>query len=352
MQPLLSILLFIDVEKEREFDHRWFSALRGLNPRALDDLQVLVLCQRDQDTALRELIAQQPFRASLHFTNQPRAGDGYPIWDNVAAIREVWPLVEGEYVTFSHAEYVHGPGRLRRTMNWLVDERPILALGNLRRIIRSSGDFRGYVENENDPMNLLFAALVDGECWSILRDHWGVFSQLPWMYWNPEPLPGKRAWLEDIFFARRDWFTALRWWEHGGKLPFQDIYDLMGPGLERLNRDKLKPDVYRLPREIHEAVHILHRKTWGSYTVAVREWFKRHRREYADTTMTRWDLWDRILMTDKRKQPTPGLVVSDFRRAPGGTVTRWCVDFSAYLQDGGARAVRDYMDKHAGAAMA
>jgi hypothetical protein len=342
--PDLTILLFVDVEKDRQFDRRFFDTLRHLNASAMDHIQVVVLCQRDRDPQLEELVSTLPCDREVVYCEHPKNDAGYPVWDVCAGVRQAWPRVRGEYVTFSHTEYANGPDRIRRTCDWLMSRRPVFAMGNLRRVVPHRWDWRKRRLDIGDEMSLCLTALVDGHYWDFLREQWSLFTGHPWVSWQPQPGPGSpRPWLEDVFFARRDWLEVTRFFHHGGDLPFQDVYDLVGPGLERLCRHKVGPVVWRLDRETHEACHIAHTKCWGSYTAAMRRYFERNRKAYRDTTMIRWDLWDAVLKPDGCGA-APGQAVSDFRRAPGGTVTRWCADFSGYLQTGGEEKLREYME--------
>lgn len=341
----LTILLFVDAEKPLTWDQRWFGAVRELNPTVHDRIQVLVLSQRQSSWSIRELARSQPYECEVVDCDQPRAADGYPIWDVLAAARAVWPKIRGRYVTFNHIEYIHGPDRLANTCDWLCDHRPQqVALGNLRRIMAHTYDWRERIRDIHDPMNDCFARLIDEYYFAFLRDHWDLFGQAHWMYWLGPPQLNDTAWWEDVFFADRRWFETLRFFEHGGRLPFQDIYDLMGPAIERLGRHGLAPKCHRLPRSVHEACHVLHQRLWGSYTPSVRDWFREHAEEFAETTLVRQDLWERILEPDGCGDEKPGQAIDSFRRAPGGTVNRWLTDFSVWLEAGGAEQVQRYYE--------
>ena len=340
----LTILLFADVEKPEAWDHRWFAAVRELNPTVHDRLQVLLLSQRQNNDGLRKLAAEQPFEVEVVDCDHPRDRTGYPVWEVVPAVRAVWPRVRGRWVSFNHMEYIHGPDRLARTCNWLNANRPVIALGNLRRIVAHTYDWRKRIRDVDDPLNDCFAALIDDGQLDFLRNHWDLFGQVAWIYWHPEPSPADTHWWEDVFFADREWFEVTRFFEHGGRLPFQDIYDLMAPAINKIQCYELKAPCRRLPRQIHDSCHILHPRLWGSYTEAMWEWFHHHAEEFADTALTRDDLWEMVLAPGGCGDEKPGQAIDRFRRAPGGTVIRWLVDFSTYLREGGADRIREYME--------
>lgn len=338
----LTILLFVDAEKPLAWDQRWFSAVRELNPTVWDRLQVLVLSQRQSSWTVRRLAENQPYDVQVIDCDQPRDSTGYPVWDVVAAARQAWPKIQGKYLSFNHIEYIHGPDRLANTCDWLMQNRPRIALGNLRRIFAHTYDWRKRIRDVKDPLNDTFARLIDEYYWAFIRDHWDLFGQSPWMYWLQEPVEGHTGWLEDVFFAETDWLGTMRFFEHGGRLPFQDVYDLMGPAILKLDRHGLKPECPRLSRLTHEACHIIHDRAWGSYTPTMREWFQQHADEFAGTAFSRADLWDLILTPEGCGDERPGQAIDRFRRAPGGTVTRWLVDFSTWLQRGGAEKIQQY----------
>lgn len=346
----LTILAFVTAEQDPQNDVRFLGAIRELNVSAHGRLQVLMLCQRRQEDEqdLVRLAASQPFDVQVVFPDHPRDATGYPVWDVIPAVRDVWDRVRGRYVSFAHTEYIHGPDRLAGTCDWLLTHRPAIALGNLRRITANRGTWATRVRDHKDPLNTCFAALLDAGHWDFVRAQWDLFGILPWVYWHPEPSLSDTHWWEDVFFADRDWLESLRFFSHGGKLPFQDIYDLVGPALQRLGRDNLAPVCPRLSRQVHDSCHILHPRLWGSFTPAMRAWFAEHAEEFAGTTMVRADLWDVICQPGKPDDERPGQAVDRFRRAPGGTVTRWLADFSAYLNNGGKASVEEYFRRRAG----
>jgi len=317
--PFLTIILTLDVEKPAEYDGLFFKALKASAGDAIDDVQVLVLSQREH-----------PPPCEAYVSNCPRNRAGYPVWDVFADVREVWDRVEGEYVTFSHTEFCWGPDRVQTTLEALSNGLPVLALGNLRRLSPAGKHRRIGVDVSSDVVRII----NDGDE-AAFRKWWDSVTTYPWAFWVGEQTPGKTYWAEDMFFARRDWLEKLRFFEHCHRMPFQDVYDVMGVAIETLKRHELEPSIYRLGRNVCELVHLSHNKTWGAYTPAMREWFTERREQWADTTFARDDLWDRML-----SGINPGTVVREFRRAPGGTITNWHSEFSGWLQNGGMKCLK------------
>ena len=312
---LLTIVLTLDVEKPVEYDRQFFKAMEWSAGEALDEVEVVVLSQRGR-----------PESFPVHLSRCPRNSEDYPVWDLFADVRDVWDRIRGEYVTFSHTEYCWGPDRLRRTLEALRCERPVLALGNLRRTHPVTN---GYASRGVDsPLSRLLLHWLSANQFSHVAEWWDCFNGF---YWLTQQATGRNTWLEDVFFAKREWFEGLRFFERGGRQPFQDVYDIMGTAMQLLTRHHVAPQVIRFDREVCELVHLAHDKCWSAYTPAMRDWFFAHREEWAETTFIRDDLWRRVL-----NSAFPGGVVRDFRRAPGGTVTNWHSEFSGWLQNGGA----------------
>lgn len=335
----LTILLFADAEKPIAWDTRYFGAIREMNMTAHERIQVLVMSQRKSSWSIRQVVAHEPYEVEVIDCDHPRDSTGYPVWDVVEATRKVWPKIKGQYVSFNHIEYIHGPWRLGKTCDWLMANRPQVALGNLRRIDADIKTNRKRRTSADDPLNNVFAQLIDDCYWAFLQDHWEMFGNKPWIFWIEEPHVGDTRWLEDVFFADREWFESLKFFEHGGRLPFQDVYDLMGMAMQKLDQHGLAPKCHRLPRAIHDACHILHERGWGSYAPTMRQWFLEHVDEFADTTLARGDLWEIAAQPGGLGDEKPFQAVVNFRRAPGGTVTRWTADFSGWLRQGGAEAL-------------
>jgi len=342
MQPDLTILCAVDPEKPAIYDRRFLAGLAALNGPGMHRVQVILVCQRPSSPDLMRLAAHQPYQVEVLYPGHPLNADGYPMWDVLEGMRLAAPRIAGRWVTFAHSEFLYGPGRLKKTMDWLCERQPLLAIGNLRRpIVESRMGGRREAPREN--LNLLLLDLIDAGYWQFLADRWHLFTASNWIYWRDEPKPGRCPWQEDIFFADRGWLEALRFAEHGRPQYFQDVYDLVNIGTNILGRHGFPVAIERMPRDINEAVHLPHEKHWRAYTPATRDWFRQHAQRLRGTThVERQDLWRELeTMTDDGSRKR-GHVVSDFRRAPGGTVTRWAAEFSGWVQGEGAARLREF----------
>jgi len=315
---LLTIVLTLDTEKPVEYDRLFRMAMAWSAGDALGEVELVVLSQRDG-----------PQSFDVHVSSCPRNRDGYPVWDLFADVREVWDQIHGDYVTFNHTEYMWGPDRLRRTLMALDQAKPVVALGNLRRTQRVETGYA--VRPKDNALSRLLASWLGSNQFDQVTRWWDCFNGYPWLRAQE---PGIVPWVEDVFFASRKWLDAIGFFRHGGRLPFQDVYDVMGQAMQLLERHELLPPILRLARDQCELVHLAHPKYWSAYTEATKDWFFSRRSDWAGTTFVREDLWQRLV-----KDQHPGQVIRDFRRAPGGTVTRWHSEFSGWLQNGGTKAL-------------
>ncbi len=309
---LLTVVLTLDVEKPVEYDRQFFKAIEWSAGDAINAVEVTTVSQR-----------ANPESFPVHVSRCPRNSEGYPVWDLFADVRDVWDQIHGEYVTFSHTEFCWGPDRLRRTLEALDRDRPVLALGNLRRASPDPGHTGGR-EVDDALSSVLSQRWIDAGDFTKLTEWWSECTQHPWL---GRKEPGSR-WLEDVFFVKREWLEDQRFFEHGGRLPFQDVYEVMGAAIDILSRTQRDPPVIRFQRDVCDLMHFMHNKSWGAYSPAMRDWFVDRREEWEGTTFIRDDLWQRVLNGSNRRS-----AVRDFRRGPGGTITRWRSAFSRWLQE-------------------
>ena len=318
---MITQVLVVDTEKPREYLPRFLAAANGL--------QVIVISQ-ERDTSRTRTMAHG-FGALFVDAAQPHV-NGACIWDILSTLRKVWSCIDGEYVTFAHPEFLWLPGMVENTKEWLASNGSTIALGNLRRLgaekdIAYRGTFDG---------TLLALKALDEK-----GDISGITTK-PWAYWKHEPIPYANGWVEDVFFARRDFLETVEFPYHGGMQPFQDVYDVMGVICDVLKRNELDVDVIRISRTANEMWHLHHNRQRSWICPEVREWF-RGNAEYVDTPLTRDDLWERLL------QDCTWTVMSDLRNGPGGTCTRYQADFSKWLQDGNHTNVAEYLENRYGA---
>lgn len=324
MTPTITMLLFVDVEKEPRMLKRFYESLSYLNSAGWDALELFVLCQGDQDTYAAP-IGVNPIGIQC---GHDKVND-YPVWDVMEVTRRVWPEITGEYVTWAHPEFFLCPDRLRRTAEFLKSRRPHLAMGNLRRPGSDPGQWK-FPSCSRDVSDVLTRAIDLGD-WERVRDYCEIIPTREWMYWSPPPKPGNAPWLEDIFFARKDWLEAVGFVRDYGPMPFQDVYDLMGAAADQLRKRGLTTDSVRLSRETHQAIHLWHPKAWSSFTPAMRDYFKAHAGQYADTRFVDWALWERLISCRGVRMPKNEQPVLQLRRGPKGTVTRFSVGIADWL---------------------
>ena len=327
MGVTLTILLVVDVEKPPEYLDWYAAGLARLNSSAElgRDYQVLFLNQHHGDRW---------------------TAAGYPVWDLLEQTAQAWPLVEGEYVTWAHSEFLWCTDRLRRTIDWLRQHRPVIALGNLRR----TGDDRLYQAHTLDRgMKLASDPITD----HLRRGDWEAAAiaaeQTPTTNWmaNPhQPLPTDApAWLEDVFFVRRDWLEVTEFLHHGRPQFFQDVYDLMDAAQVKLGVHDATPRCPRLPQSVCRLVHLWHDRRMRHLGPDVRRYFLRNAARYDGTLYASREHWRRLDACFTAAKRDEG-AIWPWRRDPGGTVWRWAMDFEAWLERGGAEDCRRYLARH------
>lgn len=339
--PALSILVVADVEKGPEFLERYLGGLREWNADGLDAAQVVVISQHEDPAGVRAACAAQPFPVEVVEAVHPRV-NGYPVWDILEELRQAWPLVRGRYVTTHHTEFLWCPGRLRKTIDHLEQRKPYLALGNLRRPWKQGGNPRGSEEISNQ-----LTGLLDKGDWQEGRRVAETIPTWHWIYWVQTPPPsGPSKWLEEVFFADREWLEVVQFAHHGGRLPFQDVYDVMGRAISWLERSKLSPAIERMPLETHKAIHLWHTLRWETFTEAMRDYFLGNRAEWAETTFGNKVLWRQLIALQRDRVDHSAKAVVDLRLGSGGTVTRYGAALQEWLGNGGTPALRQFYAAH------
>lgn len=352
MNPFLTILLIDNAEIDPSYLDLYFGALREWNLEAIKDTQIIAISQKKVVNDLQAVCAGQPYPVEIVHAEHEFVGN-YPIWDILASARQVWPAVRGRYVTFHHPEFIWGRNRLRKTLTWLADNAPYFAMGNLRRpgshreilqqkaynaCVRSYSDQlktlmnggRGFNENHTRPNAIkLFEAMPT--CW--------------WVYWAPEQKPGPAPYIEDLFFADRDWLDSWAFTEHGGELPFQDVFDLIGAAMTKLAVKNLAPRCQRMPQDVNRIMHLWHPKAWYSWTPEIRDWFFSQPERWAGTKFLDAAVWERVI-TYQKTMPKSGAPITPLRSAPGGTVTRYAAALNQWLFSGGYDRVSEFYSQH------
>lgn len=345
MEPDLTIIVIEDAEKDPRMIERFLFGLRVLNGDALHRVQVVAVTQR-ADSQLAALLEDQPFDAVFVQADHPRADDGYPIWDICAAGRQIWPIVAGQYVTFAHAEFLYGPGRLGRTCRFLREQRPTLALGNLRRLGIAMPHWKNRLLDPPAGLSETLCSWIDRCDATALTAAWDHLPTTHWCHWRDQVRTDGRI-DEDVFYARRDWLEVLQFFWQDQRQPYQDVYDLIRTAYLILAGRGLDPECPRLMRHDNELFHIDHPRHRQAYSLACYRWFLGHRDRWLGTSYADDALWSQILCpwsaaADRHK------AISEFRHSSTGTVTRWAIAFQAWLKDGGEDRVRSYLDSDVG----
>ena len=340
-EPTLTIVAVVDAEKDPVYTDWFFTALRQWNRAGLDDTQVLVLCQKPLDPATLLTIAKQPFPVDVAFARHPTVA-GYPVWDVCQAMRDCWPMVRGEYVTFAHTEFLWCPRRLRKTVAYLEKHRPIFALGNLRRLGRPdpSRGGRKFGEKEYGKLKELLQA-KDYYLAACLLD---AAPTAAWVHWLGENRPGPQDWREDVFFVRRDWLDAMEFWQHGDRQAFQDVYDLVAMAILKLGNYGVAPPIVRMPMSVNRILHMWHERHWKSWTPAMRAWFLDSEERWEGTSFTRSYLWDKLLLAPQNGD-VDGTAINILRWGHGGTVTRFINRLDDWLLAGGLDKMKTYREE-------
>lgn len=336
MRPDLTVILIEDSEKDPRMTERFLFAMRELNAEAMPRIQLVAISQRD-NSRLPWLLESLPCESVFVEADHPRADDGYPIWDICDEVRMAWPLVAGEYVTFAHAEFLYGPGRLLRTCEWLQQHGPLVAMGNLRRLGVDCPHWKNRLLSPETGLGDIVAAWADAGNTRALCAAWDDIPTTHWSHWLAAPRNDGRI-DEDVFYARADWIEAARLFEVDDRQPYQDVYDLIRTADLILAGRDLQPECPRMGRQTNEVIHIDHPRHRPAYSLACYRWFLLHRDQWQGTAYADDACWSAILSphaTDRQRHKA----ISEFRHGPGGTVTRWAIAFAEYLRSGGSERV-------------
>lgn len=341
----LTVILFQNSEKGPEYLKNYLGAMREWNKTGLDETQFILVSQKPVAAEAFAECARQPFPVDIVHGRHEVVG-GYPIWDVMETLRRVWSLVRGRYVTVNHTEFLWCPSRLPHSIAWLKREKPYLALGNLRRPGAEADiphwKFPTCTKEVSDQLSHV-----------LQKGHWGeaahLVDQLPnlrWMYWSPEQKPGLVPWVEDIFYADREWLEAWDFAGHGGELPFQDVYDLVGLAVQIMRNHGTLPQVHRMPLETNKVIHIWHPKGWKSWTPDIRDWFLAQPERWRKTSLLDAGLWQRLIECRGENMPRNEQPVITVRRGPGGTVTRYGKALDDWLGNGGKARMNEFYHRH------
>lgn len=337
---VLTLLIIQNAELPLEYLRANLVCLQAWNEDGLRNTQVIVVSQLQNSDPVWEVCQSAGFPVKLVTPKQDYV-NGYPVWNVMASLREVWPLMDGQYVSMQHPEFLWLPGTLRKTLDQLSYQRPYLALGNLRRSGEPGMKWRG----DGAGCQPLMSALNSGELEGARR----IAETMPtshWIYWQQDaPRPGPAKWLEDVFFADREWLQAWRMAHHGEPQYLQDVYDLMGRATLYLGKMKLMPPVVRLSLETNKTIHLWHPRKWDNWSAAMRDYFIRDRR-FLGTEFANAGLWKNLIALRTKEGGPFFRHLSQMRIGPKGTVNRYGKALRAWLAKGGLKSLREFYSQN------
>jgi hypothetical protein len=335
---VVTFLVVVDAEKPLDYLRYFFTGLVKWNRDWLDKIQVIVLCQRQHDSETLRIAAEQPFPVDVVHCRHEFVGD-YPMWDVMAACKRAWGLVEGRYVTWAHPEFLLCADRLGKLCEFLEDKRPFLVLGNLRRLSDSTTkESCCDLVRKGEEESLRITRRLDEGQYGRAAAEAEYVKSTHWPWWRYKIQPGKVVWVEDQFFARKDWLDAIHFFDHTDRLIFQDIYDLMGQVCHQLGQYGLDPQCIRVDQEIHRAVHLWHPRMWASWKPEIRDWFLSNPARWEDTWFASERMWNDIL----NRAPDDFAPIQATRIGRYGTTTRFGRAFEDWLVSGGIQELADF----------
>lgn len=341
----LTIVLFDVFELEESYLEAYFTSLSKWNPEGARNAQILLVSQRNNASAAHSLVSKLSFQVDV-IHSQHEFVNGYPIWDVMGDLRRIWPLVRGKYVTFNHPEFIWGPDRIEKTSSWLMENQPCFAIGNLRRpgtheqITSQTTSDHCVKEISEEFRNALWAdPLYEGK---------RLFDEMPtswWMFWTQqEQQPGPVPYIEDVVYAEKEWLESWRFLDHGGEMPFQDVYDLIRVAMSpTLPANGVGVECVRMSREVNKLIHLWHPKLWKSWTFEIRDWFLSHPERWNGTVFSNPFMWINLIEIAP-KMPKTYKPVNDLRNGPTGTVTKYGEDLNRWLINGGREQVIRFLE--------
>ncbi len=226
-----------------------------------------------------------------------------------------------------------------------VQRKQFLVLGNLRRPVEKG---KVYSRHDRKGSDTLTSAMSAGH-WTEAAQIAETVNTVHWIYWNGAPSPKENGWLEDVFFADRGWLEAWKMPTHGGRQPFQDIYDLVGRAGQTMSRFRMMPVVSRMPLETNRMIHLWHPRVWSTWTIEMRDYFLK-RPEWRGTEFANAILWRELIELRKRSDKGRFRAVVQLRMGARGTVTRYGMELRAWLAHGGTNQLRAFYDSRKGQA--
>lgn len=343
MKPVLTIIAVWSNELPFEYLERYLTAMYVWNRVGENNTQLILILQRPLP-AVCESVSRNGFKIV-----QPEYEkvNGYPVWDVMKTVRDIWAEVQGEYVTFNHMEFIWGPDRVQRTIDWLTQTKPVYVVGNLRR--------PGSMENVADrslPTDIVkehsdwLTSTMDAGEWDVAAKIFEMMETTHWMYWDQKPQqPGLVNYIEDLFIAKKSWLDAWGFTKINFEMPFQDVYDLIGIAFQSMYKFNAAPQCVRPPQSVNKVIHLWHPREWLTWTVEMRNWFFADRKRWEGTRYVDPKVWNDLIQARMKGWPKDHGPANDLRRGPGGPVTRYGMEVSVMLQRDRAARLKQYYAK-------
>lgn len=315
------------------------AALRLFNAEALRDLRIVILCQGTSAERAQLMAASRGVEAVTFVARDPEVG-GVGIWDLMSALADIVAQYghDQTHLVYVHQEMIFGPGWFDAARHATRGGAPII-LGNLRRVARDYNSRVHWTQSSDPTLSALLSAAITTNNEAVAREALRLIPSVPW---TQRTHPG---WKEDIFLANLDWLRAIKFFDHErGRLPFQDVFDLVGETI-RLLPEALRPRVEPLGPQA-AIYHLAHPKGYLHFTDEVLAWFRSDLAMWGDTLCSDVALWRRLqsFQADRDKAADNPLVY--FRRAPGGTCERFGRALQTYLAAGGLQTLQLYVESH------
>lgn len=276
----------------------------------MSDVQVVVIDQRPG--------ASGPDGVEWYATTADHVGD-ICLWNVMADLQAYRPFFFGDYLLCMHPEFAAEPGFFAESAQWLREHQPDIAISNLMRLGTIDEIDKRVTSSSKSESTKLKRAISMGDP-AKLSASMAKATAIPWIYRRDTP-NGK--WAEDAYFARLDWLDELKFFDHGDRMLFQDVYDLMGEVCRVTG-----VDVPRIP--FGRLFHLWHPKSYRHFSDDVRAWFGQNPGRWEGTNFADTELSRTIehYLKDPLSHPVNPIV--NYRRDARGTVARWLKSFEAH----------------------
>lgn len=358
MQPILDLVIVRDDQKDPELFDDQLQALARLNRQPLADgrVRLTVIDQRGDDPAAlaRQCRLVLGVHAGPYEGGVTVIGNDHPRIDTGRGRVILWNLMadlcgpaacpdRAEYVMLLHQEALPGPEYLARLCGYLRSTRPVVCLGHQRCLGAGGPGSRGVHRRvSSDPAISSFLRQAVRDPALDLARAMASVETTNWPMIDEDRYRRSILWFEDIFAVRYDFLDATGFIGHGRELYFQDVYDLMSSLIRELARRRLAPPVHRFTEAA--VYHLHHRKTYDHLCHTVAHWFHDRPERFGDLALGDLEAWGELIAWRGKPEAFEDNPLIRFRRRTDGTAGLWERGLRQYLDAGGERTVRSYME--------